>query len=127
MNMNFNQNMNMNTMDMNNMMGMNNMVGMNNMMGMNNMKNIQIGDNEGWNLIFEHKKGKQRIPVIISPDKKVREAINTYKIKSGIEDKDNPKFIFNGKNLCLDLTISQSGLTNNCVITVVTTKNVIGA
>ena len=114
-------------------MGMNPMgMGMNpigmgmNPMGMNPTKSVTIGDKEGWNLIFEDKKGNKRINVTISPDKTVQEAINTYKIKANLEDAQ-AKFIFNGKSLCTTLTISQSGLTNNGVITVVTTKNVIGA
>ena len=123
--------MGMNPMGMNpmgmNPMGMNPM-GMNpmgiNPMGMN--KNVTIGDNEGWNLIFEDKKGNKRITVTISPDKTVQEAINIYKIKANLDD-NQAKFIFNGKSLCTTLTLSQSGLNNNNVITVVTTKNVIGA
>ena len=112
-------------------MGMNPMgMGMNpmgmNPMGMNPTKSVTIGDKEGWNLIFEDKKGNKRINVTISPDKTVQEAINTYKIKANLEDAQ-AKFIFNGKSLCTTLNISQSGLTNNGVITVVTTKNVIGA
>ena len=123
--------MGMNPMGMNpmgiNPMGINPM-GMNpmgiNPMGMN--KNVTIGDNEGWNLIFEDKKGNKRITVTISPDKTVQEAINIYKIKANLDD-NQAKFIFNGKSLCTTLTLSQSGLNNNNVITVVTTKNVIGA
>ena len=103
------------------------------MMGMGQMgqnmppQNIQIGDNDGWNLIFEEKKEKKKTTIIISPDKKVSEAINLYKIKSGTMDDTTAKFIFNGKQLFYELKISQSGLQNNSTISVVSIKSVIGA
>ena len=70
---------------------------MNQVMGMNPMKSVTISDTEGWNLIFEDKKGNKKITVTISPDKTVQEAINTYKIKAGLDANENAKFIFNGK------------------------------
>ena len=132
---NFN-NMQMNPMMMNNMnnMGMNPMM----MMGMNPMMFQQMWnmpgggsstssvDPNGWNLIFEKKNGSQTITVQISPDKKVSEAVNHYKIKSGIMDEEI-KFIFNGKQLNQSLSISESGLINGSKITVISTKDVEGA
>ena len=73
------------------------------------------------------KKKKKKTTIIISPDKKVSEAINLYKIKSNTMDDKTAKFIFNGKQLFYDLTISQSGLQNNSTISVVSIKSVIGA
>ena len=90
-------------------------------------QNVQIGDSDGWNLIFEEKREKKKTTIIISPDKKVSEAINLYKIKSNTMDDKTAKFIFNGKQLFYDLTISQSGLQNNSTISVVSIKSVIGA
>ena len=115
-------NMNMNPMMMN--MNMNPMM-MN--MNMNNIGNANIGDNEGWNLIFEQKKEKKNIIVTISPDKTVKEAISIFKIKSGQPNEATFKFIFNGKQLAMDLKVSESGLANNSVITVISLQNLVGA
>ena len=97
------------------------------MMGMNPTQTVNIGDTGGWNLIFEDKRDKKRTIVTISPDKKVNEAISLYKIKTGTKENEEFKFIFNGKQLFYELTISQSGLTDNSVISVISIKNVIGA
>ena len=110
----------MNPMMMNGMMPMGEM---NNNMNMN----MNIGDNQGWNLLFEEKNGERTINVTISPDKTVREAINIYKIKANQDSEAQIKFIFNGKQLAYDLTLSQSGLQNNSKITVVSLQNVKGA
>ena len=119
----------MNPMMMNG--GMNNMMpmgGMGNNMNMMNMNmNMNIGDNEGWNILFEEKNGDRTINVTISPDKTVREAINLYKIKANQDANTEMKFIFNGKQLAYDLSLSQSGLQNNSKITVVSLQNVKGA
>ena len=106
-----------------NPMGMNNNFNMNMDMNMN----MNIGDNQGWNLLFEEKNGESSITVTISPDKTVREAINLYKIKANKDANAQMKYIFNGKQLAYDLTLSQSGLQNNSKITVVSIQNVIGA
>ena len=100
---------------------------MNPMMGMNSPQTVNIGDAAGWNLIFEEKKDKKRTVITISPDKTVNEAISLYKIKTGAKGNEDFKFIFNGKQLFYELKISQSGLTDNSVISVISTKNVIGA
>ena len=94
---------------------------------MNNIGNANIGDNEGWNLIFEQKKEKKNIIVTISPDKTVKEAISIFKIKSGQPNEATFKFIFNGKQLAEDLKVSESGLANNSVITVISLQNLVGA
>ena len=121
-------------MGMNPMMGGNGMgMGMNPMMmnfamGMNNAGGyVNIGDEGGWNLIFEEKNGSKRINITISPDKTVQAAINMYKIKTNQVGNDQMKFIFNGKQLATSLTLSQSGLQNSSVITVVSLRNVEGA
>ncbi len=111
-------------------MGMNPMM-VNNMpmsmdMGMNNTS-VSIGDAGGWNLIFEEKNGSKRINITISPDKTVAAAINMYKIKTNQVDNNQMKFIYNGKQLATALSISQSGLINGSVITVVSLRNVEGA
>ena len=107
----------------NGMMG-NPMMG-NGMMG--NAPNMSIGDSSGWNLIFEEKSGNSRINIRINSDKTVQEAINLYKIKANIENNNNIKFIFNGKTLATQLSLSQAGLQDNSIITVIGLKNVEGA
>ena len=102
-----------------NMMGMG---GMNNMM---NQDSVKIDDNKGWNLIFENQNDKQTYNIRISEHKNVSEAINLYKIKSGREGK--MKFIFNNKELCADLKICQSGLSNLSRILVISLQNLKGA
>ena len=116
----------MNNMNpMMNMMNMNNMNPMMNMMNMN--QNMNIGDAQGWNIIFEEKSGSSRITIRISPDKKVIEAINLYKLKANRSNEENIKFIFNGKTLATELSLSQAGLNDNATITVIGTQNVKGA
>ena len=108
-------------------MGMNPMM-MNFAMGMNNTGGyVKIGDEGGWNLIFEEKNGSKRINITISPDKTVQAAINMYKIKTNQVGNDQMKFIFNGKQLATSLSLAASGLQNNSVITVVSLRNVEGA
>ena len=116
--------MNMNMMNMGGMNGMNPMMNMN-MMNMN--QNMTIGDDQGWNIIFEEKSGSSRITIRISPDKKVIEAINLYKLKANRSNEENIKFIFNGKTLATELSLSQAGLNDNATITVIGTQNVKGA
>ena len=125
MGMGMNPMMGGNTMGMG--MGMNPMM-MNFAMGMNNTGGyVKIGDEGGWNLIFEEKNGSKRINITISPDKTVQAAINMYKIKTNQVGNDQMKFIFNGKQLATSLSLAASGLQNNSVITVVSLRNVEGA
>ena len=124
-NMNGMNPMMMNNMNMMNMMNMNGMnMGMN-MMNMN--QNMNMGDAQGWNIIFEEKSGNARVNITLSSDKKVIEAINLYKLKANRSNEENIKFIFNGKTLATELSLSQAGLTDNAVITVIGTQNVKGA
>ena len=61
----------------------------------------------------------------ITPDKTVGDAINSYRNKIQIEGE--MKFIFNGLNLDLRLTLKAAGLKNNSKILVITTKDIEGA
>ena len=63
-----------------------------------------------YNLIFEQKAGGQTLTIQIQPDKKVIDAINSYKNK--ILYDGQMKFIFNGQNLNPDLTLKEAGLKN---------------
>ena len=124
----------MNNMGMPNMMNNMGMPNMMNNMGMPNMMNnvgtpeaqkVSIEDATGWNLIFENQNDRQQIKVTISEQKLVKEAISMYKLKSGVTE--DCKFIFNNKELFPEMKICQSGLNNLSRITVISTKNVIGA
>ena len=105
----WNMQMQMNQMMMNQMM-------MNQMMVNNNLNSDE--EYKRWNLIFDMKKNNTRTAVQISPEKKIIEAINMFKLK--INCKERMRFRFNGKDLNPDLTINKSGLSNNSVITVLT-------
>ena len=78
-----------------------------------------------YNLIFEQKAGGQTLTIQIQPDKKVIDAINSYKNK--ILYDGQMKFIFNGQNLNPDLTLKEAGLKNGSKILVITTKDIEGA
>ena len=142
MNMNNMNNLNnMNNMMMNNMMMNNAMNPMNNIMAnnmMNNMNNVmpmsgQMMPQSGnmWNLIFQRKISQtniqQSINIAIDPDKLFIEAISMFKLRIGSNSNEDFKFIFNGKDVIKDLKISQTGLMNNSVITVISLSDVTGA
>ena len=78
-----------------------------------------------YNLIFEQKAGGQTLTIQIQPDKKVSDAINSYKNK--IQYPGEMKFIFNGQNLNPDLTLNEAGLKNGSKILVIGTKDIEGA
>ena len=75
-------------------------------------------NNNLMNLVFKISSNINSVIISISPEKLFREAINMFKLKIG--SNEDFKFIFNGKNICPDLKISQSGLSDNSVITVFT-------
>ena len=87
--------------------------------------NVSIDDQSGWNLIFENQNDKKSLTIRISEQKLVKEAISMYMLKSGRTDKC--KFIFNNKELFVEMKICQSGLNNLSRILVISTQNVIGA
>ena len=72
---------------------------------------------EIWTLIFERKYDDNKITIQINSNESVSGAYAKYRIKS-LENDIPLKFSFNGKPLDAFLTISQSGLTNNSIITV---------
>ena len=76
-------------------------------------------------MIFEQKAGGQTLTIQIQPDKKVSDAINSYKNK--IQYPGEMKFIFNGQNLNPDLTLNEAGLKNGSKILVIGTKDIEGA
>ena len=78
-------------------------------------------------LLFE-KEGYGNIMIQIESSKTVREAILAYKNKMGLMNTDETfMLIFNSKTLQEDWTLAQAGLTNGSKITVIATKNLIGA
>ena len=141
-NMNSMNNMNnMNNM-MNNMqnmaMGMNNMIGMkglnmpmviNPLQGMMNnmnfgMQNINIDDENGWHLIFEDHNRGTTIVITISEQKRFKEAISMYLLKSNRTDRC--KFIFNSLEIFPELKICETGLKDMSRIIVLSITNVRG-
>ena len=78
-----------------------------------------------YNLVFEQKAGGQSITIQISPDKRVSDAINSFKNK--IFYQGEMKFIFNGQNLDQNLTVQAAGLRNGSKILVIGTKDIEGA
>ena len=143
---------NMNNQMMNNNMMNNNMVNplLNNVMLMNNLNNIMANNimmnnmvpqinnanpmnmfnqnNNLWNLYFQRKinNSEQTINIVINPEKLFIEAINIFKLRTGMIDQIL-KFIFNGKDVIPDIKISQTGITNNSTITVISLSDVQGA
>ena len=110
-------------MSMMNQMMMNQMMMNNQMTGMN----IDSQDPNAWNIIFEKKNGAQNVTIKAKSDDLVKSIINKYKIKENINNDEEIKFIFNGKSLNFDLSLSQAGLQNLSRITVLTTGDVEGA
>jgi len=106
--------------------GMAGMGGMGNM-GMGNMgfENMNIDDAQGWNLIFENQNDKQTYIIRISEQKKIKEAISLYRLKSMRTDKC--KFILNSKELYPEMRICESGLQDHSRILVISLQNLKGA
>ena len=87
--------------------------------------NIPQQNGDFVNLIFEQKTGGQAIAIQISLDKKVSDAITSYRNKMLVEGEI--RFIFNGQNLKPELSLREAGLKNSSKITVITTKDIEGA
>ena len=107
--------------------GVNPMAGVGGVMPTNQTQGgvTNIEDAQGWNLIFENQNHGQPVTIRINEQKLVKEAISMYLLKTGITDKCS--FIFNNKTLFPEMKICQSGLNNLSRITVISTKNIIGA
>ena len=110
------QNIGMN-IDMKNMMQMNQMNQM-----MNNRCNID--EVNKWNLIFYEVDTLHSFNIQISPEKKFKEAINMYKIKS--LRNEEMRFIWNGIILNPEMTLINSGLQNGSKIIVTFMKEIMG-
>ena len=132
-NMNMGNDMNMNMMNqnmMNNQMPpmMNPMVMNDKPMWMwhyndlNNNQNLNDENNSSnkINIVFRRNDGNPPILVMCDYTEKISEVIKRYCIKAGIDKyHDNFKFVFNAKKINLDLTVAESGITNNSVILVI--------
>ena len=141
MNMGNNMNMNMN-MDMMNQNIMNNQMPQINPMLMNDQpmwmwiyNNLNENQNfnnpndssDKINIIFEYKDINSNILVLCDYNEKIKEVVKRFFDKAGIEPKyyNNFKFIFNCKNLCMDLSISENGMTSGSRVIVIKTNNII--
>ena len=84
-----------------------------------------LSNSEGIYLIFRKSdsEGLQIPPIIIQcfVEEEVSEVIQRYRTKAN-ENNDNEIFMFNGKQLGPQLTLSQSGIHNDADILVVTKK-----
>ena len=141
MNMGNNMNMNMN-MDLMNQNIMNNKMPQINPMLMNDQPMWMwiynnLNENQNFNnpnnssnkinIIFEYKDKKSNILVLCDYNEKIKEVVKRFFDKAGIEPKyyNNFKFIFNCKNLCMDLSISENGMTSGSRVIVIKTNNII--
>ena len=98
---------------------------MNQMNPMNMMANqMMVSQNDDDKLIdiFFLQKGNLKQRIRCSFDELIISIINKYCRKNGI-DKDDYKFIFNGKKLNDYLTVAESGINNSSTINVIKTKN----
>ena len=141
MNMGNNMNMNMN-MDLMNQNIMNNKMPQINPMLMNDQPMWMwiydnLNENQNFNnpndssdkinIIFEYKDKNSNILVLCDYNEKIKEVVKRFFDKAGIEPKyyNNFKFIFKCKNLCMDLSISQNGMTSGSRVIVIKTNNII--
>jgi hypothetical protein len=116
-----NNNIPMNQNMMNIMMMSNNFM---NNMNQNIIEN-DIDSKNIWNLFFEDPNGRI-ISVVISNEKTVQEAINTYRKKAN-NNKKNLRFIYNNKDIIPQMKILESGMNNWSHITVIEPRNVLGS
>ena len=66
-----------------------------------------------------------RLAILCKNDEKVSEIIERYRTKSNFHEE--ARFIFNAKNLNVDLTVAESGIQNNSNIFVISLKGIKGA
>jgi hypothetical protein len=78
-----------------------------------------------WSLIFERKGDTRPITIQIESNKKVKDAVNSYKNK--VQAIDDMIFIFNSKTLNLDMSLVQAGIHDGSKILVITTSDIEGA
>ena len=125
MNMNMmNQNMMNNQMPpmMNPMMMNNKPMWMWHYNNLNDNQNLNDENNSSnkINIAFRRSDDNPPIRVMCDYTEKISEVIKRYCIKAGIDKyHDNFKFVFNAKKINLDLTVAESGITNNSVILVI--------
>ena len=141
MGMNMGNNMNMNMMNqniMNNQMPQINPMLMNDQpMWMWHYNNLNENQNINFNnpnnssnkihIIFEYKDINSNIFVLCDYNEKIKEVVKRFFDEAGIEPKyyNNFKFISNCKNLCMDLSIAESGMTSGSRVIVMKTNNII--
>ena len=114
-----NRNIMMDQMIMNQMNQMNQMYQMNQMMIANPIMMKLNDDDPRIELIFEEK-GNENWPKRIkcSYDELIISVINKYCVRNGV-NKDDCKFIYNGKKINENLTVAESGLGNSSKINVI--------
>ena len=95
---------------------------------LNDNQNLNNGNNSSnkINIIFEYKEKNSNTLILCEYYEKIRDVVKRFFDKIGIESKhyNYYKFIFNCKNLNMDLTVSENGMTNNSRIIVIKTQDV---
>ena len=131
MNMNMmNQNMMNNQMPpmMNPMMMNNKPMWMRHYNNLNDNQNLNDENNSSnkINIVFRRSDDNPPIRVMCDYAEKISEVIKIYFIKAGIDSKYHKyfKFIYNAKNINMDLTVAESGIANNSNIFVIKIQNV---
>ena len=131
MNMNMmNQNMMNNQMPpmMNPMMMNNKPMWMRHYNNLNDNQNLNDENNSSnkINIVFRRSDDNPPIRVMCDYTEKISEVIKRYFIKAEIDSKYHKyfKFIYNAKNINMDLTVAESGIANNSNIFVIKIQNV---
>ena len=77
-------------------------------------------------VVFRRSDDNPPIRVMCDYTEKISEVIKIYFIKAGIDSKYHKyfKFIYNAKNINMDLTVAESGIANNSNIFVIKIQNV---
>ena len=81
-------------------------------------------DAQGWNLLFENQNDSQSYIIRISEQKTFQKAIDKYRALS--MNIERCQFIYNSKQIFPEMKICETGLLNNCKITVISTGNLRG-
>ena len=112
--MNINNNINMNEpFDFNNFNPLNTFNQMNNFIS-------QLNLDEDLNIIFDDKSSGVKCNVVCKTNDLISSIIDLYKIKKGNNDEGNHKYLYDGKEVHMNLTVGQSGLNNGSIITDIT-------
>ena len=109
----------MNQMDMNQGQNFSNNIASSQINNTNNSETITVK-------FIKFQEGYNITAVLCTFSEKVKDLINDYRKKTGDYDLTE-RFIFNTKNLCLELTVAEQGLINGSKIKIIVIKGIKGA